>query len=112
MVVQPLQTLFQSTLPRGERQHPVELPEEIMEVSIHAPTRGATESQCPAVILGEFQSTLPRGERRRLVEILPSLTGFNPRSHAGSDSYLPDKDTLYLQFQSTLPRGERRSAPE
>ena len=54
-------------------------------VSIHAPTRGATA--CTAEICGSraFQSTLPHGERRwpRRCGFRPR--GFNPRSHTGSD---------------------------
>ena len=34
------------------------------EVSIHAPTRGATGAECEGEALGVFQSTPPRGGRR------------------------------------------------
>ena len=55
---------FQSTLPRGERPFRPDNNSAPINVSIHAPTRGATccilrISSGPA-----FQSTLPRGERR------------------------------------------------
>ena len=36
-------------------------------ISIHAPTRGATDIPCHTSSVGEFQSTLPRGERRLMV---------------------------------------------
>ena len=56
--------LFQSTLPRGERQ-----------------PRKFTGSQFQT-----FQSTLPRGERRQQdLCITGSIVYFNPRSHEGSD---------------------------
>src|SRR5437763_14221747 len=56
--------LFQSTLPRGERQHPLIDAICLLDVSIHAPAWGATLGMdCKAYL----------------------LTGFNPRSRVGSD---------------------------
>ena len=56
-------TVFQSTLPQGERhQHP----------------------KFPKAIC-KFQSTLPQGERHRNPVIFPGRSYFNPRSHKGSD---------------------------
>ena len=98
---------FQSTLPRGERQflrqmfrghyhfNPrshegsdhISAPSiSFHKISIHAPTRGATCSDCPMVIRQLFQSTLPRGERPLLGHSNIGIT----------------------IFQSTLPRGERQ----
>ena len=98
---------FQSTLPRGERQinmstlwkstnfnprsHEGSDREycsnyNVTEISIHAPTRGATLQH--SILLmdwKQFQSTLPRGERRNT-----------------SCDDIPEQG-----FQSTLPRGER-----
>ena len=54
-------------------------------ISIHAPTRGATEQITANDFVDVFQSTLPRGERQEVRSTL-----------------WPD-----LEFQSTLPRGER-----
>ena len=55
------------------------------EISIHAPTRGATYScdGCPFNV--EFQSTLPRGERLNNQDQRGESVYFNPRSHEGSD---------------------------
>ena len=57
-----------------------------VEVSIHAPTQGATLVDpvrfCPGDL---FQSTLPRRERRISGSIRHTCCSFNPRSHAGSD---------------------------
>ena len=57
--------LFQSTLPRRERQVRVLCKQGLFTISIHAPAKGATshkvDSRLPAFI---FQSTLPRRERR------------------------------------------------
>ena len=58
-------------------------------VSIHAPTWGATgnaDGKCGVRIL--FQSTLPHGERLARALLTSSLQGFNPRSHMGSDCRL------------------------
>ena len=56
-------------------------------ISIHAPTRGATNASpfflSPTL---QFQSTLPRGERHDLQEgVCLFFSDFNPRSHEGSD---------------------------
>ena len=81
-----ISTLFQSTLPRGERlkksqivsanicfnprsragSDPIYLPlKSFVPVSIHAPARGATNLLlCLSSSRSWFQSTLPRGERR------------------------------------------------
>ena len=79
--------IFQSTLPRGERplinfnqlvdldfnprSHEgsddiYRLNPQMLIISIHAPTRGATYICFHYKIYVEFQSTLPRGERRSL----------------------------------------------
>ena len=54
-------------------------------ISIHAPTRGATETISRFHGFWKFQSTLPRGERH---------IAFTIKRH-------------FILFQSTLPRGER-----
>ena len=54
-------------------------------ISIHAPTKGATDITKTIVYFYQFQSTLPRRERHQII--------FNP-----TDAQL---------FQSTLPRRER-----
>ena len=56
------------------------------DISIHAPTRGATHPRMQGIDQKEFQSTLPRGERlSRSLVVLYELLDFNPRSHEGSD---------------------------
>ena len=77
---------FQSTLPRGERRESSYLPEPITRVSIHAPTRGATMGLTAYLTQDAvFQSTLPRGERLMFWICMIFSPGFNPRSHEGSD---------------------------
>ena len=99
-------------------------------VSIHAPTRGATE-EAGEISTSEmfqstlphgerqtrlsvdesvplFQSTLPHGERLAEAEIKQMVYSFNPRSHTGSDKTQLFKAIRSRMFQSTLPHGERR----
>ena len=102
------QIVFQSTLPRGERLTLVSFTS-LVDVSIHAPARGATTFTI----------------NRQYI-----ILCFNPRSREGSDSpanhfktsicvsiHAPARGATNLisfyfpstLFQSTLPRGERRS---
>ena len=55
-------------------------------ISIHAPTRGATSFSHLLSHLVQFQSTLPQGERLLINTISSYPTYFNPRSHKGSDA--------------------------
>ena len=99
---------FQSTLPRGERRFNSAICGIVTdfnprshggsdnnylwllilchEISIHAPTGGAT-----------YCSALQNA-------VQPN---FNPRSHGGSDIKAKQSLSFVKQFQSTLPRGER-----
>ena len=61
--------IFQSTLPRGERQCCRGKLQLRNEISIHAPTRGATDFLWCLILPFRFQSTLPRGERLVLCSI-------------------------------------------
>ena len=54
-------------------------------VSIHAPTRGATNHIYIFRATRAFQSTHPRGVRRSRSPIMAAAPGFNPRTHAGCD---------------------------
>ena len=78
--------IFQSTLPRRERQQIRFNNLSCGIISIHAPAKGATTITAYKPLSVIFQSTLPR--RERLIQI-------------------PNKDFLQA-FQSTLPRRERR----
>ena len=84
-------TVFQSTPPRGGR--PVRFTRAALckDVSIHAPTRGATHRRC---------TTGTNCQR------------FNPRPHAGGDLLVRAVAFRVVQFQSTPPRGGRREALE
>ena len=79
------------------------------EISIHAPTRGATAVffvHCPMPL---FQSTLPREERPLWCHIPRRVLYFNPRSHERSDEVRALQIFDDKKFQSTLPREERHS---
>jgi len=77
---------FQSTRPRGARLDPAEDKDEDKDISIHAPTRGATY-------------LLSTGQALR--------HNFNPRAHAGRDGSFHMAAMTILSFQSTRPRGAR-----
>ena len=63
--------------------------EELLSISIHAPTKGATIPMYFPVVLTIY---------------------FNPRSHEGSDSHRRTIRNCVDLFQSTLPRRERPGA--
>ena len=78
------------------------------DISVHAPTRGATSNSLSFSIFSVFQSTLPREER---------LLGLNfKEANSIFQSTLPREERLLQQylshfqllFQSTLPREERQ----
>ena len=124
-----LKDLFQSTLPRRERQkgkgwmepldyfnprsregsdHVIGFLDKLMRISIHAPAKGATT--CPrlhARVIG-FQSTLPRRERLLTIRHSDRSCQFQstlPRR----ERRINCQNTLgHPRFQSTLPRRERR----
>ena len=144
--------LFQSTLPREERRHIVQcLPyacfyfnprshersdieyittSTFHQISIHAPTRGATSWYSLGAFSQRFQSTLPREERPTLTVFfpvpcyfnprshersdhftsfaMPISSNFNPRSHERSDGHIHTHFIVNSVFQSTLPREERQ----
>ena len=101
-------TIFQSTLPRRERQQAIYDGFDAEVISIHAPAKGATVSalslfhqqlisiHAPAKgatveatcinPTDKFQSTLPRRERLQTKMCSIWLIHFNPRSREGSDA--------------------------
>ena len=84
---------FQSTLPRRERLLPEHRLHRLLQISIHAPAKGATAEW----MLWEIDHR-----------------NFNPRSREGSDRKAFYKSQKVKKFQSTLPRRERpkgRSKP-
>ena len=56
-----------------------------MNISIHAPTWGATLKGTYQACRRKFQSTHPRGVRRRCPTVSITGSDFNPRTHVGCD---------------------------
>ncbi len=79
------------------------------QISIHAPTRGATDNIIDEQRDELFQSTLPRGERHGSSQFsgMPVVISIHAptrgATHGSANQYKSN-----LIFQSTLPRGERR----
>ena len=122
-------SIFQSTLPREERHllhivfcymilyfnprshersDPVlsSVPLGSVPISIHAPTRGATETGAHQSNEFVFQSTLPREERRYIFDDCTHIWYFNPRSHERSDFWHLEVTRWGLDFN---PRSHERS---
>ena len=99
-------------------------------ISIHAPSWGATAGSVITRPSNGFQSTHPRGVRlvaaavgegyhaisihapswgatRRLLSLPTISTHFNPRTLVGCDDGGPKGKTTVIKFQSTHPRGVR-----
>jgi len=101
--------VFPSTRPHGARPGgPDNLPV-LREVSIHAPTRGATMLRAARrPTMPWFQSTRPHGARLQpRVSHKQGSGGFNPRAHTGRDTISIPTSGDGLTFQSTRPHGAR-----
>ena len=59
--------------------------QDVRQVSIHAPTRGATPDSCHKHVTFEFQSTRPQGARPHVAQLTSLAHGFNPRARKGRD---------------------------
>ena len=81
---------------------------DIRLVSIHAPTRGATPTDPTPGKAQTFQSTHPRGVRQGDTANESEQPGFNPRTHEGCDYRVVVLPVAPLTFQSTHPRGVRQ----
>ena len=77
---------FQSTHPRGVRPYYQANMVKAVYVSIHAPTRGATQIVISDFTFYVFQSTHPRGVRPYQKKSPTMLPCFNPRTHEGCDT--------------------------
>ena len=115
-----LARLFQSTHPRGVRPVGNRSFVMIFDISIHAPTWGATSDHdsdgsddsisihaptwgatCDLLIISSnslFQSTHPRGVRRNYLIHSRHVRYFNPRTHVGCDWYIPNKTSACCYF--------------
>ena len=122
------QTIFQSTLPRGERRilNGDTIP--VFQISIHAPTRGATLT--PKMYYGSFIHFNPRsheGSDTSIITLSCSLrisihaptrgatslvllplsisNYFNPRSHEGSDQFRKHSRAVPYNFNPRSHEG-------
>ena len=104
-----LECLFQSTLPRGERQAVFHPSQPYIPFQSTLP-RGERRRICTTMRRWMiFQSTLPRGERRK--EFRMNIATIIISIHApawGATNYIWWQVRRNKAFQSTLPRGERR----
>ena len=122
---------FQSTLPQGERHPSIFSLLGVVEISIHAPARGATGINCkngfasfyfnPRSRKGSDKqiedsriATInisihapARGATKTMQKCSLSVWNFNPRSRKGSDGITMGGAWKFFRFQSTLPQGER-----
>ena len=103
-----LPTLFQSTLPQGERRQWGASAEMGVKISIHAPARGATDCRRLKSIQFAISIHAPARGATGLEDFIASITAyFNPRSRKGSDMKNWRLGFILHRFQSTLPQGER-----
>ena len=124
-------TMFQSTLPHGERPVKLRLRSSLINVSIHAPARGATRPDSASIQYDQVSIHAPaRGATSICHRLMLVHDCFNPRSRTGSDyASAIDCDSVSMVsihapargathaiastvimsrwFQSTLPHGER-----
>ena len=105
---QGLYYIFQSTHPRGVRQLNHKRLSVALEISIHAPAWGATQTCRLDISAHIFQSTHPRGVRPKLAAKQGNPLEFQS-THPRGVRRVPSSPTLYpALFQSTHPRGVRR----
>ena len=77
---------FQSTLPRGERLLLRPVDDIVINISIHAPARGATEKNLYLESIKKISIHAPaRGATSMSPRSGSSSSNFNPRSREGSD---------------------------
>ena len=104
--------LFQSTPPRGGRPDSACGTMPGVQVSIHAPARGATVLPWRLTMPMVFQSTPPRGGRPDSFPCPRKLLSFNPRPRAGGDELSTTETTSENGF-NPRPRagGDAETAP-
>ena len=98
---------FQPTRPRGARQKAGLDPGHELDVSTHAPTRGATGASAgTSMLTPTFQPTRPRGARPNAMPRVCGSRCFNPRAHAGRDAP-PGLFFTTSPVSTHAPRGAR-----
>ena len=92
-----------------ERSDPVlsSVPLGSVPISIHAPTRGATETGAHQSNEFVFQSTLPREERLRSAGCVSCTMNISIHAPTRGATGYQQNNVCHNIFQSTLPREER-----
>ena len=98
---------FQSTLPHGERRIFPGEDSERGEISIHAPTRGATAKAMPYQTSIQISIHAPTRGATQLKCDLAEAMAISIHAPTRGATSLPIHIYQILQFQSTLPHGER-----
>ncbi len=80
-----------------------------MDVSIHAPTRGATSFFHPLWTAQTFQSTRPHGARLKAKREWSVESAFQSTRPHGARHVSAVDGVMYGEFQSTRPHGARRA---
>ena len=102
------QTLFQFTPLREGRQEQVYGYNDL-QISIHAPPRGATALSAKRMSMSKFQFTPLREGRRRPGKHICSRFHFNSRPSARGDKRCKHPSTAFMGFQFTPLREGRRT---
>ena len=101
-------TEFQSTHPHGVRRVRANLDKDKAEISIHAPTWGATsDKEIKAVLYIHFNPRTHMGCDTTACWPTDCSNDFNPRTHMGCDNPRPCISCRRSPFQSTHPHGVR-----
>ena len=92
-----------------ERSDPVlsSVPLGSVPISIHAPTRGATETGAHQSNEFVFQSTLPREERLQQANLHLCALLISIHAPTRGATFVVETILILILFQSTLPREER-----
>ena len=94
--------LFQSTLPREERQWWGVVCTSTIYISIHAPTRGATFDLSFHLLPFLFQSTLPREERHLLSHLILKLISISIHAPTRGATAILHKKFVYFYTIPTI----------
>ena len=96
--------LFQSTLPRRERPSEHGNFFKIMNISIHAPTKGATNTKPFLFNVSHISIHAPtKGATRNVRRCGRNTSDFNPRSHEGSDEMMEMRHDRVLNISIHAP---------
>ena len=102
---------FQFTRPQGARRYSLQIGQYNTQVSIHAPTRGATLFQlCISISRFCFNSRAHKGRDISFLYLSLDIMGFNSRAHKGRDFYMLYNSKQFYKFQFTRPQGARRNS--